>query len=260
MGILRKIARFASGLLFSLCLSLLLLTILASSLTKYENVKMIFTDVYVNALKGQMGDQQIEQTYNNMSIYCQQNEKIDFPFMNQNMTLSCSDIVGTNSTHFLYLLAGKVVDVFYYKDYGCDFIKCLQEMFSEKILSTPEKAMALLSSTSNKFFDKIFLPMALATVFTGLLLLASIETWPGRFKTVGIEFLFIGIFYFLAPYLEGFIFKLLPPQASVAEGIYETVFKMTSHVLLIFFVIGVVFIALWVLSKFLMKKKKKKSK
>jgi len=256
VGILRKIVRVASGFLFSLCLLLSLLTILASTLTKYENVRMIFIGIYANALKEQLGDQQINQSYNSLSVYCKQNEKVDFPLMNQNMTLNCSDIVGTNSTHFLYLLAGRIVDGFYYKDYGCEFIKCLQEMFYEKHLS-PEKVTVLFSSTSNKFFDKIILPIALATVFTGLLLFASIETWSGRFKTFGIEFLFIGIFYFLMPYLEGIVFKLLPPQASVAEGVYGVVSKIISPVLVFFFTIGVVFTVLWVLSKFMKKKKSK---
>ena len=252
MSLLKKIARILVSLLFAVSLSLLSLTIVLSLLTSYDNSKAIFTSVYAKAIGNQVTPEQIEETYNSLSLYCKERDVVSVPFMNENITINCSEIATTNSTNLIYLVSEKLFDIFYYKSYGCEFIKCLQE------INSAEGAMILFSSTAHAFFNNLILIVLLVTALIGAILLLLIETWPERFKSFGLHFLFIGVFFFLMPYLKELVLEKLPPELAVIGDVLDPVFKIISSVLLIFLIVGVILAGIWLLMRFFVKKKQPK--
>jgi len=250
--LMRKVIGLLSGFLFSVSLTLLVLILLASSLTAYEISKEVFTTLLANTLKRQMNPQQLEQTYQQVSAYCKSNQNFTLPMMNENITMDCQAILATNSSYLVYLLAEKFFDGLYYKSYGCDFLTCLQG------LKSAEDAIIFFSSTSHEFFKSSVWPVILLNVVIGIALLLSIEDWPGRCKAFGLQFLFIGVFFFLVPYLKSFTLDRLPPEAAIAENLLDKIFELISPILLVFFVAGIVLIGIWLGNKFLMKKQKPK--
>jgi hypothetical protein len=249
MSLLKKAIKILSGFFFSLSLSLLILIFLAYMVTSYENGKTIFTTVFMNMLKKQINPQQLEQTYNQISTYCKERESLTLPLMNENITLNCTSVLNTNSTHLLYLLAEKSFDKFYHKNYGCEFIECVQK------IKSAEDATVFFSSLSHTFFKEALMPMILLTILTGITLFFSIESWPERCKTFGLEFFFIGIFFLLIPYVKSFTLGQLPLEVAIVENIFDKVFELISPILLIFLIVGIILLGMWSLSKFLVKKK-----
>jgi len=254
MDWLRFFGKFLGGLLFTFSLSLLIVCIAMSSMTEYNNAKSIFADVYVGALKSQISDAQLNEIFNAAINACQGKESINYVLGEENMTFNCTDIRGGNATTLPYLVATKSFDTFYYKNYNCSFIDCI------KNISSPEDATVFFSSTGNEFFNKLLMYVIVATVLTGLIFLASIETWSGRFQSLGVEFLFIGIMYFLIPYAKDAAIKQFPQELlPLISRIIDIIFNSISSILLIFFVAGVVLIAISLGIKYLAKKKEEKS-
>jgi len=250
MGLLKLLGKISGGLLFTLFLSLFVLCIVMLSITEYSNAEEIFTDVYVKAVKSQMGEQQIKDLYNAAVLACENKENITVPLGNESMTFSCSDITSSNSTDIPYLVARKSFNVFYYKDYGCDFLDCVQN------IKSPEDATIFFSSTGNAFFNKLLLYVIAGTIISGLILLASIETWMERFQAFGSEFLFIGVMYFLIPYGKQFATQQFPAEVRpIVDSIVDLVFSSVSKILLIFFIAGLLLIAIVLINKYFPKKK-----
>jgi hypothetical protein len=248
MGLLKTIARFIVGFLFSVSLTLLLSIFLASVLTNYGNIKPIFATVYSNAIMRQLGAQRIEELYNSATLYCREEETVTIPYGYENITLNCNEITNTNSTYLVSIIVEKFFNTFYYKDYGCEFLTCMQK------ISSLEDAVVVFSSTSHRFFESIIFVMLFVTILIGVALFFLIENWEGRFKSFGVEFLFIGLLYFLTPYLESIVFDKLPPEAPITKDAFDAIFNSVSPVFLIFFIIGAIFIGIWLFIKFSTKK------
>jgi hypothetical protein len=143
-------------------------------------------------------------------------------------------------------------DKIYYKEYECEFLKCIQE------IKSPEQATIIFSQAGHVFLNGIFLPVLVITAFAGAVLFLLIETWPERFKAFGIEFFFIGIFFFLTPYLKNMFSGNLTPESKMAGDVFDMVFNLISPILLIFLVVGIILMVLWIITKFFLKKKEAK--
>lgn len=146
----KRIIGFVSGFLFSIFLTLLVTTILFSRITDYENAKTIFMIIYTKMLANETGSQQINEIYGGISIYCREMQNITISLPGEDMNLNCSEILAANSTQFPTLIAEKYFDTFYFKDYGCDFLKCIQG------IKSVEDATFVLSSTSHDFSTRFF--------------------------------------------------------------------------------------------------------
>jgi hypothetical protein len=256
MGLLRKVACAASGLLFSISLLLLISVVFFLNITDYDNARGIFLKIFPSVLNKSIGAEQIDHAYAALSLLCMQRSTVSFPFENDSISLECSEFVNTNSTNLLYLISTKFFNSIYYKDYGCEFVQCLQG------ISSPVDAIVVFSSTAHDFFNNLLLPVAIATVLTGVAFFFSIETWSGRFKTFGLYFLLNGIFFFILPYIKSFVLLKLPLEAAdIAGSVVDAIFDLISPILLIFLLLGIVFIFVWIAGKFIAKKTtSKKSK
>lgn len=253
MGWLRSLGKFFGGLLFTFSLLLLIICIVMSNMTEHGNAKSIFADIYVNALESQMNNTQLNEIFNASISACQGKDIISYVLGGENMTFNCTDIRGGNATTLPYLIATKSFDTFYYKNYSCTFLDCI------KNISSPGDAAVFFSSTGNAFFSMLLMYVIIATVLSGIILLASIETWPGRLQSFGVEFLFIGVMYFLIPYGKQAALKQFPQEIlPLVSRIVDTIFNSISTLLLIFFVAGLVLIAASFGIKYLAKKEEKK--
>jgi len=248
MGILRNIAKAIATFFFSLFLALLLITFLFYNVTSYDTTKYIFTTVFKNILL-ENTSQEIEQLYSNISSYCKVNTNITLPI--DNTTLSCSEILNKNAEAFLNLIAGKFFEKFYYKNYECDFLECV------KNIRSGEDFAVFFSLKAHDFFDRLLWPLLIITILSGVVLFFLVETWSGRFKLFGFEFLSIGIFFFLLPYLKDFAIKKIPKEITVLENVLNIVLDQLSSILLIFFILGVIFVTSWILTKIVGRKSKK---
>jgi len=250
MGILRNIAKAIATFFFSLFLALLLITFLFYNVTSYDTTKEIFTTVFKSSLLENTTTQEIEQVYSSISSYCKVNNNITLPI--DNMTLSCSEILDKDVDSLINLIAEKSFEKFYYKSYECDFLECV------KNIRTGEDFAIFFSLKAHDFFNRLFWPLLTITIVSGVALFFLIETWSGRFQLFGFEFLSIGIFFFLLPHLKNFAIEKIPKKISELENVLNMVLNQLSSILLIFFILGTVFILAWILSKIFGKKSKSK--
>jgi len=256
MGLLRKVARAVSGLLFSVSLLSLISVLFIVNVTSRDNAREIFLKIFPNVLTKSIGSERIEQVYAGLSLACTQSSTVSFPFGNESITLNCSEFVNTNSTNLLYVMSTKFFDNIYYRDYGCEFVQCLQK------ISSPLDVIVVFSSASHEFFNGLILPATAATALTGAAFFFSIETWPERFKTFGLYFLLNGIFFFILPYTKSLILSRIPGEsADIVGSVVDAIFNLVTPILLVFLVVGIIFVSVWIVGKFLPKKTpSKKSK
>ncbi|MEM7821729.1 MAG: hypothetical protein QXX38_02885 [Candidatus Aenigmatarchaeota archaeon] len=249
MRILRNIGKATMIIVFSLSLTFSVLTLFIYNLTTYENAKNIFISVYMNAIIKNASKQEIETLYNSLSYYCERNSTASFTIL-ENITLKCSEFLGKNSTYLVYLIAEKSFDSFYFKNYGCEFLDCIRNIKSN------EDIVVFFSLTAHDFIGEIIKPLFIITLVSAALLLILIETWNGRLKLFGIEFLSYGVFFFLLPYIKTFLLGKLPEEVPVEENTLDLVLSQLSPILLIFFALGVFLIGCWFLLKVFGKKSK----
>jgi hypothetical protein len=248
MGIVRKIIKALLTFFFSLFLALLVLTFIFYKLTAYENIKDIFITIFKDSILMNTTTQEVEEMYSSLSSYCKVNTNATIPM--DNISLSCSEILNRDLNDVINLVAEKSFKNFYYKNYGCEFLECV------KNIKSGEDFAVVFSLTAHKFFERILWPLVAITVSTGISLFFLIETWSGRFKTFGFEFLSIGIFFLVLPYFKEFLAEGIPK--NIGENLLNAIFNQISSILLIFFLLGIVFIVAWVLT--VVNKKLKKSK
>jgi hypothetical protein len=248
MGILRNIAKAIATFFFSLFLALFLITFLFHNITSYDTAKDIFITVFKSSLLKNTTTQEIEQLYSSISSYCKVNTNITLPM--DNMTLSCSEILNKDTDTFINLIAEKFFEKFFYKSYECDFLECV------KNIRTGEDFAVFFSLKAHDFFDRLLEPLLITTIVSGIALFFLIETWNGRFKLFGFEFLSIGVFFFLLPYLKDFAIKKMPKEIPAVENVLNMVLDQLSSILLIFFILGIVFVSAWILIKIFGKKSK----
>jgi hypothetical protein len=148
------------------------------------------------------------------------------------------------------MIAGRFFEKFYYKKYECDFLECV------KNIKSGEDFAVLLSLKAHSFFDKLIWPLLILTTTIAVVLFFLIETWSGRFKLFGFEFLSIGIFFFLSPYLKDFVIKKISKDVTGLENVLNIVSDQLSSIFLIFFTLGIISVLAWILIKIFGKKSK----
>ncbi|MEM5829171.1 MAG: hypothetical protein QW040_01035 [Candidatus Aenigmatarchaeota archaeon] len=250
MGLIRNIAKTVTFSLFSLFLFLSILTFFFYNLTNYNNAKNLYTILFKETvLKNKT--QEIEEIYKKITVYCSLgvNESVQLP---NNISLKCSEIANTNSTYMVDLIAKKFFDQLYFKDYECEIPECVREIRSG------EDILVFFSLKAHKFFNSIILPIFILTIIFGVLLFLSIETWSGRARTFGFEFLSIGIFYFFLPYFKRFVLERILKETPISEDALNLIFNQLNSVFKIFLIFGLILIVAWIFVKF--KKSKPKSK
>mgnify|MGYP000119369538 CR=1 FL=1 len=248
MGILRNVAKGIAAFFFSLFLTSLLITFLFYNITRYDTTKQILTPVFKSILLKNITSQEIEKLYSSVSSYCKFNTNITLPM--DNITLSCSEILNKNPDTLPNLIAEKIFENFYYKTYNCDFIECLKNIKSNEDLAI------FFSLKAYNFFERLIWQIFIGTILSGFILFLLIETWPGRFKFFGFEFLSVGIFFFLIPYFKDSLTQKIPKEIFEIENVLNMISNQLSSIFFIFFLLGILFISAWILVKIFGKKSK----
>ncbi|MEM5836204.1 MAG: hypothetical protein QXR09_00905 [Candidatus Aenigmatarchaeota archaeon] len=250
MGILRDIVKTITLFLFSISLSSLILTLLFYNLTTHENAKNLFTTLFKEVMM-KNESQKIEEIYSKITHYCNLYPNRSIEVLN-NITIECSKIFNTNSSYLISLIAEKYFDQLYYKTYECEMPECIKE------IKSIEDVVILLSLKAHRFFGTLLQPLLIFTIVLGVLLFISIETWSGRLKVFGFEFLSIGIFYLLIPFFKKIISEKFLREVQIGENILDLIFDKFESILLIFLISGLVLICIWISVKFSRKHKKSK--
>lgn len=246
MGLVRNIIKTTSIFLFSFLLSLSILTFLLYDLTKYENAKNIFTTFFKEIVVREE-KWKIEEIFNRSVNYCKSYPNYTIE-LSTDVSIHCSEILNTNLESFISLIANKYFDRIYYKTYDCEMPKCVKE------LKSSEDFAVLMSLKAHEFLKDITKLLLVLTTVSGILLFISLETWLGRIKTFGLEFLSIGIFYFLTPFLKRIFIEKFLSKSLIDLTSLDLIFNKIKFITMIFLVSGLILIFTWILLKIFGKK------
>lgn len=252
MSVLRKIAIFFGGFLFSTFLATAILTLSLVQLTEYNNLKSIAINVSEEQVMQQITQHidsaQLATIHAQLLELCKGTEKIEVPFDNESLTINCSDIANTKPEDLGKIIITSKFNEIYYKKYDCEFLDCLQK-------STKEP-MILFSSKANNLFKEILNYLLVGTAVGAIILGISTKGW-GRIKSFGTCCICAGIPFFVINIIKGML--PIPKEfVEVAEPIIEQTFSSISVKFLIVFVAGIILFILGVAGEFLKRKKVKK--
>jgi len=246
MSALRNLGKAIGGFFFTTFLTLVIFMLAIAHFTACSTLKPIF----VNILKQQMTTipEQFNTTYTALLYQCNitRNETIYI----QSLELKCSDISSITSSDLPEFLSNATFDKIYFKKYDCSFIQCIQ-------LPRQEKFLFFISGQANEFFEKIIIYLGVATALSLFIFVAATETWPGRFKAVGVSLIFTGITYFLISFVKVYAAQQLPQEISTkVSPLINQIFDSISGNLLIIFIAGIILTTIGIVLGYLAKKKK----
>lgn len=249
MGLIRGIGKAVGGFLFTTFLIFSILMMALIQLTEYNSLKSTMSSLLLQ----QIDTKQIEQIYPILSMQCANRNTVELPYGEEKIILKCSDIKSKEDLQ--NLVTTSFFDGIYYKKYDCGFIECLQQPGEGSLL-------VLLSFHAHNFFKGLQYTMLIGTGIGAIIMLVSIESWPGRLKGFGTSLLVTGLPYFVFNYLVGpLIQKSLPIQISSAiSPTVNKILSLMSTNFLIILVIGIVLTVTGYIVVRLEKKEKPKKK
>lgn len=256
MGILSSLEKFVGGLIFSLSLGFIIFSLALAQFTEYKSLQPVMTSLLEKQISQQYSTEQLNLTHNALIEQCKDKETINIP-LGQNSTvkevaLKCSDISSSQPSDIPKLLSSAIFDDLYYKKYDCQFIQCLQQPGTEKFT-------VILSSYANKFFNSITVYLAVGLVVGIIILLASTRSLVGTVKSIGISCIFVGITYFIIPFIKKYVVQQLPAEAiSSMEEIVNQLLTYLSSIMLYVLIIGVVLTLIGYAAGYLLKRRKNK--
>lgn len=165
MGVLRGFALvIVAVLLFLSLLAMGVFATLSSSLT-YENVQPRVYTIADNILTEEIGIQTIVTKLTPyLDVYCQNNSEIVQNFGNYTFVFPCS-IVSEGYESILNYSVNEIVNYYYYKDYNCTFVECLEEN---------DVPLFLVSDFSRTYWKSLFYKSFLIVlILSGLTFLLS---------------------------------------------------------------------------------------
>ncbi len=226
--------------LFFVLLSLALFAYMEAEATKAENLKSFFTPMIAKGMSENLTSEQLSVAHKAYLQNCTYQNTITIPTEPQAATLSCDEIRNSNSEQLPTLIAASLFDSMYYKDYGCDFITCL------RTLEGTDKLMVMMSSTANKFYNSIFMPLLMLTAISGLGILFFAKDLSDKLKSLGWPILITGASFFVLPLL----FKNMPQTAA---ALVENLNQTAKPVFTALTIVGILLVA----ASFMVKKKRK---
>jgi hypothetical protein len=239
-------AKVSSEILFTIFLSLLIIVFALANFTSYENLKPVFLNIAKQQIN--MTPQQLNSTYTTLMQLCKisGNETLYV----ESLEIKCSDIFSSTPENLPELIGSSTFEKIYFKKYDCQFFQCIS-------LPGQDKFLFLLSEQANTFFKKSIIYLELIVVLSAVILIASIETWSGRFKALGLSLIFVGAADFVIILLKGLMMQNLPQQiAESADPIINQILDSVSNMYLIIFIAGVVLFIIGFVMSYLSKRRK----
>jgi hypothetical protein len=257
MGALRTVGKAAGGFFFTVFLALVIFMLVVAHFTACSTLKPIVVDLLKQQLTAT--PEQLSAIHEALLYQCDGNES---KTVYLNITakeylspeLKCSDISKTAATDLPELIGNETFDKIYFKRYDCSFEQCIQ-------LPGEERFLFLISGQANEFFEMTIIYLGVAAALSAFVLVAATETWPGRFRAVGLSLVFVGMPYFLMPLVKGYVERQLPSEISTRiSPVINQMLDSISGNLLTIFIVGVVLTATGLVLGYLAKRKETKKK
>ena len=269
---LKKIARGIGILIFVSTLSTALLINSLSDFTKYENMKSVFVDMLSLQLEQRVSEsgQEIdsEQLYQVLSISCEGKDSLELPLEDigqfgdvKTIPIDCNELRKAGSEGVInYLfdnIAKSVFDSFYYKDYSCEFVDCIQK----------GDLLVVMSAEGHYFFDSIKLAVWAIVIIGAILIFAYSESWSSRLKGLGWPLIFTGLSYFFISFIKSYLidsFSVVLEARQAGMDVtkpIDAILNPAMNILLLILVAGIVLtVAGYVVRQYEEKKEEEKSK
>lgn len=251
---LKKIARSLGIFIFILSLSSALFVSAIAEFTEYDNMKSMLVDILSLQLEQAAGqvesDQLSDQLYQTLLIACESRDTFEVPLSEigefgdvTSVIINCADFKqlseGANTMEYLLdIVAGNVFDSFYYKQYDCEFVDCLQTA----------DYLVIMSAQGNQFFKSVNVVLWAGVVIGSVLIIAYSETWASRLNGFGWPMIFTGASYFFVSFLRTVIFENFPLMSEAEQaginiaGPIDALMKPMMDSLMMVLTIGVVLI------------------
>jgi hypothetical protein len=229
MGFLRGAVITIFSIVLVISLFLMNFTLIVSWSLQHDNLQPALKTSATNFLKNTLNAESIfnGESESLMQAYCIVNKEYNFTYGEDTITIPCEVILKGEDAVIDYGVSN-LIDIEYYKEYSCDFWKCVKDsqvplvLFSEKAMDYWRGKFFLLLIVSFVLFALIFLisrkrPVTIA--ITGLLIIVS--SLPFR--------------------KLDWVIHLIPKQFS---GIISVFFTKAHEVFIIMLFVGLLFIGL----------------
>ncbi len=236
--ILRALGKFVFSILFSLLLVSSLLVMSVANFTEFGNLNKIVGSLISGQLTSGGTPEEISAGLLQLKELCASSEtkSISLSGSGEDLTFDCSQVENLDESNVGAAMGGQILEKIYYKEYGCDFLSCVTQ--SEKPSIT-----ILFSKNANDFFKQIQIYVWIATAVIGGILFFLIETWSGRLRSFGINFIFVGLPFFVMNYFKGKLLSAVPEQFVAAAGpLLDSLFKPVEQIYMIMLVGGVILV------------------
>lgn len=256
MSILKKIGKAIGSVVLVFAIMALLTINALTIFTEYETLKPIFIDLIQAQANSQMETVDIDVTedelYQFIAAMCEGQETVTVPLEEVGgygglnaVNIDCNDFrdepaMGSMTMDYVVDEIGEgFFDQFYYQDYSCEFVDCVNRGEFYVIMS--EKGHLFFSGL--KMWPWVFIAAGVVIVYL------SAEGWADLLKSLGWSLAFLGISYIIMGYLTDMVVDSMPGTDEVQEvGIdvmtpVNAVLKPILDGLLYVLILGIVFLA-----------------
>jgi len=241
-SIARKFGKAFGVMLFTLFLSLAMLSYSLAEFTKYGAIEPAFEQMVLEKMPVNKAD--LEGQRKTVLDYCKQPGITEMPIQ-EGVALQCADVSASTADQLPKLMAKAYFDSIYYKPFSCSFVKCMITLPSD------ERSSIILTDMGNRFYSKAWIYLLAAAIGAAALLFICSNTWASRLKSLGFCMFIAGTPYFMFSFLK----KFLPADvASQASPLIDVIVKTLSPKFLIVLITGVILIIAGFGMKYIFKK------
>jgi len=245
--VLRSIGKGVGVILLFISVISFIILIPLGEMTSHDNMKELFISAFSKTLAGYGPDENITETHENLKRACELGmiDEYKIQMVKQtNVTLSCAEINATTADELPSLIAGRLFEDLWSKDFGCKFITCLRTLPSE------EKPGLFFSSVMHDFLLSIRWYILLGMVVAGIMAAALSRSVEDALKSLGIPLSFAGASVLLTKLIKDFVFREVSAEANIIGSLLNTLFDKITYISLIVLAIGIVLIASsWVITR-----------
>ena len=245
MPILRTLGKIVGSFFFSLFLVLSVSVYAIVQLIAHENLKPVAVDL----ISKQFPQTELNLLSLELKDLCKDRNAAQVVLGGKNFDFDCTEVNRTEVQNMSSLIAGKIFDEIYFREYPCDFIACFQD-------PNRDRAALFISATAYQFFGNLQFAVWVGTAISALVMLISIESWEGRLKGFGTALIFTGLPFFFLWGLQHLFSSLVPVGTIDVTRLTTAVFgSMLTNYFAILVLGTILYIAGFVMT---LKKKTKK--
>ena len=178
----------------------------------------------------------ILQNYETKKILCQKGDQVslDFTFDTEKIAVPC-EVINKDGKSVIEFVINESIPIYYYKDYNCTFIECIQ---------TKGESLALISEKAKTYWEEKFYSVALISLIIFVLLFIFVKEKHSAFILSGIMVIFSAIPFRQITWLLSLLPEFLPFK------IIPIFFTKAADVFMIMNILGILLISLGIGIKF----------